>query len=282
VADENEFAQAEPGAPVDNSLANSPLPTDTVGLIEGMTSTRAIRLYRDEPVPDHVLRAIFFAASRAPSGSNRQPFRFLVLTDGERAQEAKGLIGASARRVWQAKQSHDRYNAGTGMAQESPKARLARTMQHYVRHFDEVPVLVLACLLRIGDRLEVTDGASVYPACQNLLLAARALGYGGVMTGWHRGVEAELKALLRIPEQAVVAATITLGRPRGSHGPVRRNPLAAIVHAESWGESPAWAVDPAGTRFVNTGTVGGANWVPIERQMTARPGLAQPHAPADA
>jgi nitroreductase len=275
VADKSAPPGAEPRALADSSLAGSSLPADTVGLLEGLTSMRAIRLYRDEPVPDHVLRAAFFAASRAPSGSNRQPFRFVVLTDGERARAAKGLIGASARRFWQAKRSHDGYDTGTGAERQSPKARLARSMQHYVDHFEEVPVLALACLLRTGDRLEVTDGGSVYPACQNLLLAARALGYGGVMTGWHRGVEADLKALLGIPDEAVVAATITLGRPRGSHGPVRRNPLAASVYAESWGDSPTWAVDPAGTGFVNSGAVGSARWVPVERQMAASPDRAQ-------
>ena len=70
-----------------------PLPADSVGLLEGLTTTRAIRRYRDEPVPPEALRAILFAATRAPSGSNRQPFRFLVLTDGPKAMAAKALIG---------------------------------------------------------------------------------------------------------------------------------------------------------------------------------------------
>src|SRR5205085_6226964 len=63
-----------------------------VGLLEGMATTRAIRRYRDEPVPPDALQQMLFAATRAPSGSNRQPFRFLVLTDGERARQAKRLI----------------------------------------------------------------------------------------------------------------------------------------------------------------------------------------------
>ena len=85
------------------------------------------------------------------------------------------------------------------------------------------------------------QGASVYPACQNLLLAARGLGYGGVMTGWHGGVEDELRALLGIPDETLVAATIPLGRPLGSHGPVRRLPLADIVYDGAWGEPAEWA-----------------------------------------
>ncbi|MGB7052860.1 MAG: nitroreductase family protein, partial [Acidimicrobiales bacterium] len=73
------------------------LPPDTVGLLEGICTTRAIRRYRAEPVPEPVLRDILFAASRAPSGSNRQPFRFLVLTDGPKAKAAKALIAEAAR-----------------------------------------------------------------------------------------------------------------------------------------------------------------------------------------
>src|SRR5262249_39779835 len=80
-----------------------PLAEDTVGPPAGLTSTRAIRRYRDEAVPLWVLRDILFAATRAPSGSNRQPFRFLVLTDGPRALQARRLIGDSARRLWSAK-----------------------------------------------------------------------------------------------------------------------------------------------------------------------------------
>ena len=103
------------------------LPPDTVGLLEGLTTTRAIRRYRDEPIPPEALRAILFAATRAPSGSNRQPFRFLVLTDGPNARAAKKLIGDGARRTWAAKREADRYDTGSGAAQDSAKARLAQS-----------------------------------------------------------------------------------------------------------------------------------------------------------
>ena len=97
-------------------LGDTALPPDTIGLLEGLATTRAIRRYRDEPVPPDVLRAILFAATRAPSGSNRQPFRFLVLTDGPKAAEAKALIGAGARRMWDAKRVKDGYDRGSGAA----------------------------------------------------------------------------------------------------------------------------------------------------------------------
>src|SRR5688572_16075613 len=166
-----------------------------VDLLEGMATTRAIRRYTDDPIPEADLATILWHATRAPSGSNRQPFRFLVLRDSPVAREAKALLGRSFRENWSAKQRADGYETGSGTDDTSPKARMARTMQRFVDHFEETPVVVLACLVRYRDPNEY-EGASVYPACQNLLLAARALGYGGVMTIWHAFVDAELRALL--------------------------------------------------------------------------------------
>jgi nitroreductase len=225
---------------------------EPVGFYEGLLTTRAIRRYRDEPIPTEVLRDILFAATRAPSGSNRQPFRFIVLTDGPVAAEAKRIIGTCARGFWAEKRSEDGYDRGSGAREDSPKSRLARTMQDYVDHYESVPVVILPCYVRYREPLE-TDGASVYPACQNLLLAAHALGYGGVMTIWNYMVDAELRALLHIPDHVTISGTITLGRPVGSHGPVRRRPLAEFVFGESWGVAPDWAVDPAGTGHTAAG-----------------------------
>lgn len=228
------------------------LPHDAVGLLEGLTTTRSIRRYTDEPVPPDALRAMLFAATRAPSGSNRQPFRFVVLTDGPNAQQAKALIGASARAAWDRKREHDRYDEGSGAVPDSPKARMAATMQAYVDRFERAPVLVLPCLVRYRPPTSF-EGGSIYPACQNLLLAARALGYGGVLTGFHFPVDTELHELLAIPDDVFIAATITIGKPAGAHGAVRRRPLAELVFTEQWAVAPEWAVDPPGTRFTAAG-----------------------------
>lgn len=229
-----------------------PLQPDQLGLLEGLTQTRAIRRYLDEPIPEAALRDMLFAATRAPSGSNRQPFRFLVLTESEQAQAAKALIGEAARSLWNHKRTNDRYDEGSGAVSNSPKARMARTMQQYVDHFEQVPVLVLPCLVRYRDPNPM-EGASVYPAVQNLLLAARGLGYGGVITGFHGAVDAELKSLLNIPPEVFISCTVTLGKPAGRHGPVRRRPMRELVYGDSWGEAPTWAQDPPGTRYTSAG-----------------------------
>ncbi len=227
-------------------------PKEPVDLLEGIRTTRAIRRYRDEPVPTDVLREILFAATRAPSGSNRQPFRMIVLSDGPNAAEAKRLIAESARRIWGVKRETDAYDSGSGATAASPKARTARALQEYVDHFERVPVLILACLARYRAPNSF-EGASVYPACQNILLAARALGYGGVLTGFHFGAEAALRELLGVPDEVFMAATITLGRPRGRHGAVRRRPMAELVYEEAWGGAAPWAVDPPGTEHTSAG-----------------------------
>ena len=223
-----------------------------VDLLEGLATTRAIRRFRPDPIPEEDLAKIFFAASRAPSGSNRQPFRFVVLRDGEPAVAAKALLGEAFRRGWSAKARSDGYDADAA-DDDSPRARTARAMQHFVDHFETIPVVVLPCLQRYRAPTP-TEGASVYPACQNLLLAARALGYGGVITMWHAFVEPQLRSLLSIPEEVLIAATIPLGRPvGGGHGPVRRRPLGELVYEDGWGTPAAWAIDPPGTRFTGSG-----------------------------
>jgi nitroreductase len=231
-------------------LSHTPVAADVVGLIEGLSSTRAIRRYLDEPIPESALRDMLFMATRAPSGSNRQPFRFIVLTDSDVAKKAKELIAVGAQKVWNHKRTNDGYSEGSGVDENSPKARMARTMQQYVDNFANVPVLVLACLVRYREPNPL-EGASVFPACQNLLLAARGLGYGGVITGFHGFVEQELRELLNIPEGTLVAASITLGKPAGNHGPVRRVPMNDLVYGDAWGESPEWAIDPPGTTFTS-------------------------------
>ena len=232
------------------NLSDTPVAQDSVGVLEGLSSTRAIRRYTNEPVPEQALRDMLFAATRAPSGSNRQPFRFIVLRDSPVAVQAKQLIATGAQKLWAHKRENDGYEKGSGVKDDSPKSRMATTMQEYVDNFASVPVLVLACLERYREPNPL-EGASVYPACQNLLLAARGLGYGGVLTGFHGFVEKELRELLHIPEGVLIAASITIGKPAGNHGPVRRVPMKEVVFTDSWGTHAPWALDPPGTAFTS-------------------------------
>lgn len=217
-------------------------------LLEAIATTRSIHRYRTDPVPDADLARILWAATRAPSGSNSQPFRFLVLRDGPRAREAKALLGEAFRQAWGTKASAERWEEGSGADPRSRKARTARTMQRFVDRFEEIPVVVLVCALR-HRAPHVYEGASIYPACQNLMLAARALGYGSTLTIWHVGCEAALRELLGIPENVFIAATMPLGRPEGSHGPLRRRPVRELVYDDAWEDAAGWIDDPPGARL---------------------------------
>jgi nitroreductase len=217
-----------------------------VDLLEGLATTRAIRRYRPDPIPDHDLASMLWYATRAPTGSNRQSYRFIVLRDTEVARHAKALLGGAFRSAWNHKRQEGGFDRGSGQDPTSPKARAAAAMQHFVDHLEQVPVVILPCLERYREP-NPTEGSSIYPSCQNLLLAARAMGYGGVLTMWHQGVERELRELLHIPDTAGIAATITLGRPVGSHGAVRRRPLGEVVTEGLWDAGAPWAVDPVVT-----------------------------------
>ena len=226
-------------------------------LYEGLTTTRSIRRFTDEPVSDEDLAAILFAASRAPNGSNRNAFRFVVLRDGPVATEAKALLGDAFRKTWASMQRSGDYARIATFDLSTAAGRAGAAMQQFVDRFEAIPVVVLPCLVRYR-RPDPSEGASIYPACQNLLLAARARGLGGVLTMWHGGVESELRTVLGIPgpgepggsEHGIsIAATIPIGHPAGHHGPVRRRPLADVVYDDRWDQPAAWAVDPPGTRF---------------------------------
>lgn len=235
---------------------------DIPDLLTGIATTRAIRRIAPDPIPDDDLSTILWHATRAPSGTNRQPTRFVVLRDGPVAHEAKALLGRGFREGWSAKIGDVGYDEGSGLDPDSRKGRQRAAMQYFVDHFEEFPVVVLPCLVRYREPYS-GEGASVYPACQNLLLAARALGYGGVMTGWHATVEDELRGLLGIPDEVVISATIPLGRPLGGHGPVRRLPLGDVVFDDAWGRPAPWATDPEGTRFA--GPPPGTHWATDDR-----------------
>ncbi len=156
-----------------------------------------------------------------------------MLLDGPAARQAKAVLGVAFRAGWSRKRDADGYRP----------SRFADSMQQYVDRFEKIPVVVLVCLDRYRAPNPM-EGASVYPACQNLLLAARAHGYGGALTMWHLGVEDELRRLLEIPEHVGLSACITLGVPEGHHGPVRRKPLSDVVFDDQWGRSASWAEDP--------------------------------------
>jgi nitroreductase len=211
--------------------------SESIDLIEAMSTTRAIRRFRTDPIPDDVLRSVLEAANWAPSGQNNQNRRFLIVRDPERRR----ALGEIYRRGMESYNVPERLAAATDPSQR----RLWAGASHLTEHLGtEPPVLVLFCQPRPVQAATTspssmrawTRGSSIYAAVQNLLLAARAYGLGGCLTTVHLIYEDELKAILGIPDEIDTFALVPLGYPRDSFGPLRRRPVDEITFAESWGE----------------------------------------------
>ncbi len=201
---------------------------EEIGLFEAMYSQRAIREFKPDPVPDELVRRLIEAATKAPSGSNRQDWRFLVIRDSE----TKRKIGEYYN---QARSS--RYGAGAP-ASNIPARRRAAS-DYMAEHLQDVPVLILACIQHNGGPTNMSRGGSIYPAVQNILLAARGLGLGSVITSLHKRYETEIKELLGIPEDVETAALLPIGFPaEGSrYGPTRRAPVEEVTFYDRWGNA---------------------------------------------
>lgn len=212
-------------------------------LYDAMRTLRAVRRLRPEPIPDEVLRRIFEAASWAPNGGNRQPWRMIAVRDGA----VKKRLGELYTAHWAPYAA--RYVQSFAKAPPTEQAKHARTIaagDYLAAHMYEAPVLVVVCfnpaLLAVTDakldRVSVVGGASVYPAVQNLLLAARAEGLGCVLTTLLCAEEAAVKTLLDIPAEWGTAAMIPLGYPVGQgHGPISRKPVSELIFNDRWGKA---------------------------------------------
>lgn len=182
---------------------------------------RACRAFLPDPVGDDVVARVLETATRAPSAENTQPWLFVVVRDPQR----RAALGALTRRAW------------TGGGRAHSEGRLSPGLLEEVEHgavggVAGAPVLVVVC----GDaRLtpRAVLGASVYPAVQNMLLAATALGLGSALTTLPLVFGDELAALVGLPEGVEPLALVPLGWPARAHGPSRRHPFADKAYAET-------------------------------------------------
>jgi nitroreductase len=207
------------------------MPEETRDLFEIMATTRSMRRLKPDPVPAGSIRKILEAGVSAPSGGNMQRWRFLVIRD----PKVKERIGAYYKRAWDEVVS-PRYRAGEPAPGTSRErfARMLNAAQHLADHIHEAPVWIVPCLE--GATPTRTSGSSIYPAVQNLLLAARALGLGATLTTLYLSFEKEVEAALGLPADMHTYAILPIGHPMGRFGPVRRVPLAEVVYEDRWGQ----------------------------------------------
>jgi len=227
-------------------------------IFEVMASMRAMRRLRPDPVPDELLQQLIEAASWAPSASYLQRYSFVVVTDRDQM--------ARLAAIWQAVVGLYLATFAQRPVDMDP-AQYRRTVdavEYQAAHFAESPALIVACydfgsyssavrgrMLRapgafrrfgagrtlslfrnIGAFTNRSEAASIYPAVQNLLLAARSLGLAATMTTWHMMVEGEVKRVLGIPRGVHTYALIPVGWPMGRFGPVRRHPVGEAIHRD--------------------------------------------------
>jgi nitroreductase len=237
------------------SAPNAAPPSVAIGedapIFEVMSTLRAMRRLKPDPVPDELLERLVQAAIWAPNGANRQAMEFVVVTDRALMARLAQLWGRSV----------DAYLDSLGrITPATQDERVVRAAQYQREHFHETPALIVACYRKLrmdaktayrmharvsltqalrlfarGPRLNVlSEASSVYPGVQNLLLAARALGLGAVITIWHLLLEHEWKRELGIPRNVSTLAVVPVGWPRGRFGPVTRRPVGEVIHRDRW------------------------------------------------
>jgi nitroreductase len=203
---------------------------------------RAIRRFRPDPVPDALVQRVLAAATCAPSARGAEPWAFVVVRDPARRAEISRLYLAA----WEAAGTFTEATDADGDVKDAPHyARMMRGADALARTLGTVPVLIVCCLdhARLGPIADGAGGlrapgaayASILPAVQNLLLAARALGLGTTLTTLHRAFDAELRALLALPATVEPVVVVPLGFPRDRFGPTRRRAVEEVAHLDRWG-----------------------------------------------
>ncbi len=213
-------------------------------LLDGIMTTRAIRRYTDEPVTDDEIWTCLRAAVQAPSGGNIQPYRFVVVRDaGIKAQLAEVYL-----RAWRRYSTAVAAATGDRFPSDAARAAWQRNVDasdHLAEHLADAQALVLFLMpdieMTVADDEGVMDVgptyASVYPAVQNFVLAARAQGIGTVLTTVYRIHEQEVRDILGVPDRYQVVALLPLGRPRGSFGVAPRPRTAEqLTSWDRWGD----------------------------------------------
>jgi len=204
--------------------------TQEVDLFEAIYTQRALRYISSDPIPDGLVRKVLDAGIRAPNGGNQQRWRFIVIKD----PETKRWIQERYRRTEPPPHAPPRNETeGRTMARNDAAAA------HLAANLHAVPVFILCCLEHDGSPSDIHRGASIYPAVQNMLLAARGLGLASVLTTRpRRGFEKEIKERLGIPEHVDTAALLPLGYPAAGYryGPTNRRPVVEVTFGEKWGQ----------------------------------------------
>ena len=206
---------------------------------EVLHSQRSIRRFKPDPVPEEALWKMLDAAIRAPSGSNLQPWIWLIVQD-----RAKREAIADAVRGRFVVEALEQMRQRAGSEQDPARQRLIRRAADFFANVAQAPVLIIPCLYKVtspnSDTGSLLAGSSIYGAVQNLMLAARAQGLGTVLTTFQRGIEETLRRELHFPGDAVPVCVVPVGYPDGQRfGPTNRRPVESVTNWDDWGVARA-------------------------------------------
>jgi nitroreductase len=208
--------------------------TGSTEIFEIMHTTRTMRRLKPDPVPDALVRKILEAGICAANGGNTQRWRFIVLKD----PAIKKAVQLVYKRAFD-EVVGPRYATSApppGITAERYRRQHA-AVEYLTDHYHEAPVWIVACIESTGSAPPTRwEGASIYPAVQNMLLAARALGLGSTLTTRHLLYEKDAEAALGLPPGVHSYAILPIGYPMGNFGPVGRGALADFVYEDRWGQ----------------------------------------------
>ena len=212
-------------------------------VFEALYTTRAMRRVSDDPIPDDVLKQMIDAGIRAPSGSNRQGWKFIVVTD----PEIRNQLGDLYREAWDfyVKEFYGgTSDLGASNVLDDEKAeqvvRITKSATWLSENFHKVPAMFV-----VLSRNDPT-GSSIFPAIWSLMLAGRAHGVGTCLTtvlGMFKPQQAF--KILNIPSDKgwKIDAVVTAGYPLGKWGVAKRNPVDKVTYLNTWGNETNWNLE---------------------------------------
>ena len=205
-------------------------------LYEAIYTTRSMRRLKPDPVAPELIVKVVEAATMGPSGGNRQPWKFVIVRDAD----TKAFVAERYMKAW------SRYFTGKARAlvendPQHPQSRILRSAKYLAEHIADVPVMLFGCVKRYTDtgREGQPMFNAIFPAIQNLCLAARGYGLGTSLTGLHMRYGDEINARLGVPEEYANVALIPMGYPKGRWDRPARRPALEVTYWEKWGNASA-------------------------------------------
>ena len=208
--------------------------TGTDDIWEAIYTQRAIRYWEEKPVPRELLERVVEAGSKAPSANNLQPWVFLVIDDRSQLDKIAGALRDWSNQAEELKQYTERSTKI-----ETKSERLMRTgaMEFFLK-LERAPAIIIPCLYKLQtptpDPNSLLAGSSIYGTTQNIMLSARALGLGTLMTTAQVMVEPVLREITGMPDEATPVAFIPIGYPDANFGPTTRRPVEEVACFNSW------------------------------------------------